>query len=156
MKRVHVILITAVASLAIGVFSTPNVFGQATFGNISGTVTDPAGAAIPNAQVTITDTERGEVVQTKTNSSGNYSQTHLLAGQYKIVITAPGFSVPLPGEATTCVTVGIVVSICAPTWVRPESAERLAAVPAPFSIVAPLRLIVVAASEAAFWPAATV
>ena len=92
MKRVHVILITAVASLAIGVFSTPNVFGQATFGNISGTVTDPAGAAIPNAQVTITDTERGEVVQTKTNSSGNYTQTHLLAGQYKIVITAPGFA----------------------------------------------------------------
>jgi hypothetical protein len=80
MKRIYV-LMAAVASLAIGVVSTPNVFGQATFGNISGTVTDPAGAAIPNAQVTITDTERGEVVQTKTNSSGNYAQTHLLAGQ---------------------------------------------------------------------------
>ena len=92
MKRVYVILMAAVASLAIGLFSTPNLFGQATFGNISGTVTDPAGAAIPNAQVTITSTERGEVVQTKTNGSGNYSQTHLLAGQYKVAITAPGFA----------------------------------------------------------------
>src|SRR4029077_19820442 len=92
MKRVHVILITAVSSLGSGVFSPPNVFGQAPSGNISGTVTDPAGAAIPNAQVTITDTERGETVQTKTNSSGNYTQTHLLSGQYKIVITAPGFA----------------------------------------------------------------
>src|SRR4029077_5211326 len=69
-----------------------NVFGQATFGNISGTVTDPSGAAIPNAQVTITGTERGETCQTKSNDSGNYSQTHLLAGSYKIVIAAPGFS----------------------------------------------------------------
>ena len=92
MKRVYVSLMALVASLAIGVFSTPSVFGQATFGNISGTVTDPAGAAIPNAQVTITDTERGEVLQTKTNSSGNYSQTHLLAGQYKVAIAAPGFA----------------------------------------------------------------
>src|SRR5438552_1923184 len=94
MRRVYVSLITVVAiySLAIVVFSTSNIFGQATFGNVSGTVTDPAGAAIPNAQVTITDTERGETVQTKTNSSGNYTQTHLLAGQYKIVITVPGFA----------------------------------------------------------------
>jgi hypothetical protein len=92
MKRLFVSLMAVVASLAIAVFSTPNVFGQATFGNISGTVTDPAGAAIPSAQVTITDTERGEIVQAKTNSSGNYTQTHLLAGQYKVTITAPGFA----------------------------------------------------------------
>ena len=92
MKRVYVSLMAAVAGLAIAVFSTPNVCGQATFGNVSGTVTDPAGAAIPNAQVSITDTERGETYQTKTNGSGNYTQTHLLAGQYKIVIAAAGFA----------------------------------------------------------------
>jgi len=92
MKRVYASLMAAVAGFAIGLFCSPNVFGQATFGNISGTVTDPAGAAIPDAQVTITDTERGEVVQTKTNGSGNYTQTHLLAGEYKVAISAPGFS----------------------------------------------------------------
>src|SRR5260370_36117005 len=71
---------------------TSAAFGQATFGNISGTVTDPAGAAIPNAQVAITDTERGTTFQTTTNGDGNYTQTHLLASQYKIVFTVPGFS----------------------------------------------------------------
>src|SRR5437773_11708833 len=89
MKRLYVTLMAAMASLAIVVFSTPDIFGQATFGNVSGTVTDPAGAAIPNAQVTITDTERGETVQTKTNSSRTYTQTQLLAGQYRLVIAAP-------------------------------------------------------------------
>ncbi|HUJ21774.1 MAG TPA: TonB-dependent receptor [Bryobacteraceae bacterium] len=82
----------AVFLAAILTILTASIFGQATFGNISGTVTDPAGAAVPNAQVTITDTERGETFRTSTNGSGNYSQTHLLAGQYKIVIAAPGFS----------------------------------------------------------------
>src|SRR5215831_17703593 len=92
MKRVHLFLMAAVATQAIlGVF-TPNAFGQATFGNVSGTVNDPTGAAIPNAQVTITDTERGVTFQTKTNGSGNYTQTHLLAGQYKVLIGAPGFA----------------------------------------------------------------
>ena len=39
--------------------------------------------------------------------------------------TSPDFSVmPLPGEATTCVTVGIVVSICAPTQARGPKASR--------------------------------
>ena len=66
------------------------------------------------------------------------------------VTTSPGFSVPLPGEATTCVTAGVMVSIWAPTWVSPESVPKLAAVPAPFLTAAPFRLIAVAASEFTF------
>ena len=41
--------------------------------------------------------------------------------------------------------VGVMVSICGPLWVRPES-ERLAALPAPSLMVAELRLTAVAAS----------
>ncbi len=92
MKRFDTILVALLLCLTITAISAPPAFAQATFGNISGTVTDPAGAAIPNAKVAITDTERGASFQTSTNGSGNYSQTHLLAGQYKIAITAPGFS----------------------------------------------------------------
>ena len=51
--------------------------------------------------------------------------------------------------------VGVVVSICGPLWVRPES-ERLAALPAPSLMVAELRLTAVAARLAVFWPAPTV
>src|ERR1700730_7368244 len=91
MKSVNATFIATVA-LALILILAPAAFGQAASGNISGTVTDPAGAAVPNAQVTITIPERGQVLQTKSNDSGNYSQTHLLAGPYKIVITVPGFS----------------------------------------------------------------
>src|SRR5438445_11266167 len=68
------------------------VFGQAVSGNITGTVIDPTGAAVPNAEVAITDLDRGVSYATKTNSVGNYTQTHLLAGHYEVKVTASGFS----------------------------------------------------------------
>ena len=67
--------------------------GQAVYGNIIGTVSDPSGGVVPNATVVFTDTDRGVTYQTVTNASGNYEQTHLLAGHYKIKITAAGFGV---------------------------------------------------------------
>src|SRR5215472_2636915 len=90
MKRVCTLVIAVVMGLALA--RVPLAFAQATFGNISGTITDPAGAAIPDAKVTITSVDRGEAVDTKTNGSGNYSQTHLLAGSYRLVISATGFA----------------------------------------------------------------
>ncbi|MGH9430653.1 MAG: TonB-dependent receptor domain-containing protein [Terriglobia bacterium] len=65
--------------------------GQAVFGNIVGTVTDPSGAAVPNVKVTIRDLDRGIDYQAQTNSTGNYLQTHLLAGHYRVTMAAPGF-----------------------------------------------------------------
>ncbi|MFB3920541.1 MAG: TonB-dependent receptor [Terriglobia bacterium] len=67
-------------------------FGQAVFGNIAGTVTDPSGAAIPDAQVVITDLDRGTTFQTATNADGNYTKTHLLAGRYEVKVSASGFA----------------------------------------------------------------
>lgn len=68
------------------------IHAQAVFGNLTGTVTDASGAAVPNAAVSIRDTERGVSYETKTNTDGNYAQTHLLAGHYEIRINAPGFA----------------------------------------------------------------
>src|SRR5215469_6289417 len=66
--------------------------GQAVYGNIIGTVTDASGAGIGNAAVTINDLDRGETYKTTANASGNYEQTHLLAGHYKVTISAAGFN----------------------------------------------------------------
>ena len=41
------------------------VYGQATSGSVIGSVTDPAGAAIPAAKVTITSQERGTIYSTR-------------------------------------------------------------------------------------------
>src|SRR5689334_2211179 len=42
-------------------------FGQAVFGGISGTITDPSGAAITDAKITITETSKGVSYNTTTN-----------------------------------------------------------------------------------------
>lgn len=65
---------------------------QATSGNISGTVVDSSGAAVPNANITITDLDRGTVFQTHSAEDGNFSQTHLLAGHYRVRVESTGFS----------------------------------------------------------------
>src|SRR5919201_514927 len=68
-------------------------FGQAVFGGISGTITDPSGAAITDAKVTITETSKGVSYNTATNSSGNFTQSHLTVGNYDVRIEASGFEV---------------------------------------------------------------
>src|SRR5579872_24869 len=77
--------------LLVGFLLAVPGFGQAVSGNIDGTVFDPSGAAVPNAKITITDTERGTTYTVQTNAEGNYSQTHLLAGNYQIKIESAGF-----------------------------------------------------------------
>ncbi len=67
-------------------------FGQAVYGSIFGTVTDPTGAVIPNAKVTVTDVRKGTSDVYTTNESGNYSATHLIPDIYKIKIEAQGFT----------------------------------------------------------------
>ena len=66
------------------------VFGQAVSGNIVGTAHDASGAALPAANVTITDLQRGTVYQSHTSEDGNFSQTHLLAGRYSVKVESAG------------------------------------------------------------------
>jgi len=66
--------------------------GQAVYGSIVGTITDPAGAAVPNAKITIKDVGKGVSYATTTNEAGNYAQTHLIVGTYEVRVEAAGFS----------------------------------------------------------------
>src|SRR5437667_9759044 len=90
MHYLKTILIVLVITVLL--FFVRLAFGQAVFGNITGTVTDPSGAAVSNAELMITDLERGISYSVKTNSVGNYTETHLLAGRYQVKINASGFS----------------------------------------------------------------
>src|SRR5579862_1309336 len=56
-----------------------------------GTITDPAGAAIPKASVTLTQTDTGFVRTVVTNESGGYRADFLPIGPYKVTVTATGF-----------------------------------------------------------------
>src|SRR5207237_5563151 len=85
------VIIPVVAWIFLVLAFPPAGVGQAVFGNITGTVTDPTGAAVPNAEIAITDLDRGITYTTKTTSNGNFTQTHLLSGRYQVKVTAPAF-----------------------------------------------------------------
>jgi hypothetical protein len=70
---------------------TVSTFGQAVYGSIFGTITDASGAAVPNAKVTITNTGTNVTETAKTNESGNYNQTRLIPGVYRVKVEAPNF-----------------------------------------------------------------
>jgi len=59
---------------------------------LSGTVTDPSGASIPQAQVVITNVSTGVARTVTTDSAGFYTAPNLLPGTYEIRTTAAGFS----------------------------------------------------------------
>jgi hypothetical protein len=54
-------------------------------------VTDANGAAVPGAKVTITNVGQNVSVETQTNSDGNYNQTRLIPGTYRVRVEATGF-----------------------------------------------------------------
>jgi hypothetical protein len=69
-------------------------------GEIRGTVTDPSGAAVPNATVTVTNVDTGVTTVFTTNSDGIYDTVSTQAGNYNITFTAPGFKKLVRGPFT--------------------------------------------------------
>ncbi|HXK05265.1 MAG TPA: TonB-dependent receptor [Verrucomicrobiae bacterium] len=59
--------------------------------SIVGTVTDQSGAGVPNAKITVTNTDNGFVRNTTTNATGNYSANALAFGHYSVRVEAAGF-----------------------------------------------------------------
>ena len=67
------------------------VYGQKITGTISGSVTDPTGAVVADATVTITNSETGLLRTTTTNTSGEYSAPDLPPGTYRVEIKQANF-----------------------------------------------------------------
>jgi len=59
--------------------------------SITGTITDPSGAAIPNAKVELTNSEHGISRSGTSNSSGDFLFASLPIGSYDLTVTAEGF-----------------------------------------------------------------
>src|SRR5688500_13556066 len=67
-------------------------FAQTSRGIVSGTVTDPNGAVVPNAEVTLTSTDTTITRSTVTNNEGFYRFDAVNLGNYSVRIAAPNFS----------------------------------------------------------------
>jgi hypothetical protein len=81
------LILTLVASL------DPS-FAQTTVGtgSIVGIVSDPSGAKISGATITITNTGTGQLIEVTTNSSGSFNSGALVPGNYKTDLSARGFN----------------------------------------------------------------
>lgn len=84
------------AFLLFGLFlCTPNIFGQAISvngGAIQGSITDSTGAAVGGATVKIENAQTGFLKVLTTDNAGFYSLGPLNPGEYKVTVSASGFS----------------------------------------------------------------
>ncbi len=106
--------IATVLFFAVLLVSSPAV-AQTTSGDLVGTVKDPSGAIVANANVTITNEETSVAVVVKAGSSGEFRAGNLLPGKYDLVIKSEGFQpytlrgvvIELNKTSTTNVTLSI-------------------------------------------------
>jgi hypothetical protein len=89
--------------------ASPLLLAQTTIstGSIVGTVTDPQGALVAGAKVTITDKATGRVATTSTTSSGDYASGALIPSEYVVRVEAKGFKTT---EVAVVVQVGVTAS----------------------------------------------
>ncbi len=78
-------------ALAVCLALSTIAFAQSDNGTINGTVHDPSGATVPNAQVQVTNAASGSVRTVTTNQNGLYSVTNIPPGVYNVSVTATGF-----------------------------------------------------------------
>ncbi len=77
--------------LSLLLVAAPPARPQEARGSIAGKVTDPQGAVIAGATVTVTGTETNAVSRTRSNDTGYFEVTLLNPSQYSIAVEAPGF-----------------------------------------------------------------
>lgn len=84
--------LTFATSLVAVLLLAISAFAQETTAGLQGTVKDPSGAVIPNAQVTVTGTTLIGDKSAKTDSSGYYRFANLPPGTYSLTVKAEGFA----------------------------------------------------------------
>src|SRR5580693_2705413 len=77
--------------LWMALVSPGSLFAQIDTGGITGTVTDPSGAVVAGAMITLTNTATSVSLTTRSTSTGTYSFAAVRPGSYSLEAEAPGF-----------------------------------------------------------------
>jgi carboxypeptidase family protein/TonB-dependent receptor-like protein len=107
-------VINAIALISFVALASAIAYGQVT-SSISGTVTDPTGAVVPGATVTVKNVASGAEFKAVTSNQGAYSVTSLGVGQYIVTVTASGFKSATVSDielnAGTPATINLVLEV---------------------------------------------
>src|SRR6266851_3915277 len=102
------LLLCALTCVLVACLTTEAVSQSLTSGDLIGLVTDPSGAAIPNANVKLTNNATGATQARSTTDQGTYRFSLLSPGTYTLSISASNFQI---SQQTATVTVGEATSV---------------------------------------------
>ncbi|HEX3373522.1 MAG TPA: carboxypeptidase regulatory-like domain-containing protein, partial [Edaphobacter sp.] len=98
-------------------------------GNIVGTITDPSGAAVPNAAVVVTNTDTGVSRSLTTNGDGLYAANFLQPGHYEVTASGASFGKSVHKNLTLTVGQILTVDAALPAGSVSSAVEVTAAAP---------------------------
>jgi hypothetical protein len=98
-------------------------------GSVTGTVTDASGAVVPNAQVTLLNTDQGITAETRSNNSGEYFFSPVRIGHYTVTVTAKGFAKTTQENLTVVIAQHLLVNVQLKTGAATETVEVTTAPP---------------------------
>jgi hypothetical protein len=103
-NRRNKLLLCWLVAAAMMLFATVNLAAQSsTTGDVSGVVSDPTGAVVPGATVTLKSVETGRTSSAKSNNSGVYRFSLLSPGAYTITVSSANFN---PASVQVYVSLG--------------------------------------------------
>ncbi len=72
-------------------FAEQSLLAQGVFATLTGVVSDPTGAVVPNAKIVLTDAGSGSARDTVTDGAGYYNFASVPVGTYNLSVAAGGF-----------------------------------------------------------------
>ena len=96
-------LLTPVCLLALLILAAAPASAQTAYGTVLGTITDPSAAAIPGAQVRVTNVGTNISNEVTTGTEGGYAVTRLIPGQYRVEVSYEGFKTAASPDLTLLV-----------------------------------------------------
>ncbi|HEU5400741.1 MAG TPA: carboxypeptidase-like regulatory domain-containing protein, partial [Terriglobales bacterium] len=110
--------------------ATEHAAAQVDEGSITGTVTDTTGAVVPDAVVTLLNTDVGLSLKNTTNSAGVYTFSPIRIGHYSVTVTAKGFAKTTQQNITVNVAQRLQVNVQLKLGAESETIEVTTAPPA--------------------------
>src|SRR6185503_7732495 len=88
----HEVFLSGLARFTVGLLALSiAAFAQIGRGTLTGTISDPSGAGIPSAAITVTHSDTGIKVNGQSGNVGNFYFASLVPGSYEIEVSASGF-----------------------------------------------------------------